>query len=121
MDALTPSDLLHSLPGLLYIWSLVVLGWGTLAGVVIYRMSKNMSRCDNAFQHETDRYVLWFITTVNVFLTWYLFEYHSVSECASWIVVVNVFYTAHLLYVSLDVARWWRVVNRCCIARHLNS
>lgn len=119
MDALTPSDLLQSLPGLLYIWSLFVLGWGLIAGLAIYKMSQRLSQCGDSTTCENDQHALWFITAVNIFLTWYLFEYHNVSECASWIVVVNVFYTAHLLYVSLGAAKLWKVVNQRCVTRRL--
>lgn len=110
MEALTPHHLLQVLPGLLYGWTALILVWGVLANLAVYEVSKK-SILHNRVIRSSDKPALWLLVAVNVFLTWYLFTVESAS-CPTWIVVVNVFYTAHLTYVSIDVARWWRSLKQ---------
>ena len=119
MDALTPADLLQSFPVLLYIWSVFVLVWGAGVLTVVYRLSKKTSVCRPTVLRQSDKYTVALVALVNVFLLWYLVQFESASECTSWITVVNVFYTAHLTCMSIDLTRWWASVKRCRDSLHL--
>lgn len=114
MEALTPLDLLQSLPGLLYAWSLIILGWGLVASAMFYKLHRYLDTCQRTSMRKSDKYTLWVLGSVNVLLGWYIFGYSPAADCTSWITVVNVFYTAHLAYVTLDIARWWKTVIRQC-------
>lgn len=111
MSAPTPSDLLYTLPSLLYVWSIFSLVWGTIAGMLLYSVCKKSRACKHAIR-DSDRYVLWLIAAVNIFLTWFVLTV-PLSMNVSWIAIINVFYTAQLTYVSVDVSRWWKSINRC--------
>lgn len=112
MNELTPTDLLQIFPYLMYMWSTLVLGWGVIAGVLFYRMCKLSSKRSNQQSvRRDDRYALWLIASVNTFLLSFLLSYDP-AVCTSWIAVVNVFYSLHLLYVSVDVVRWWSAIKR---------
>lgn len=114
MDALTPVDLLQSLPVLLYIWSAIVLVWGAAAGTLIYKLSKKTASCRQTVLRHSDKHTLVVVAAVNALLMWYLFQFSTANECTSWIVVVNVFYTVHLVCMSIDITRWWNSLKRCC-------
>lgn len=111
MTELTPADLLHFFPVLMYTWSVLILGWGVVTGVVFYKASKLSLQCGRPLTRDSDKYVLWMIAAVNVFLMGFLLVYNP-QTCTSWIAVVNVFYTLHLLYVSIDTARWWKTIKK---------
>ena len=119
MDALTPVDLLRSLPILLYIWSVIVLVWGVVAGALIYKLSKRTAACRRSVLRQSDRYTLIVVGLVNMFLLWYLLQFNVANDCTSWIVVVNVFYTAHLMCMTIDITRWWSSLQRCYARRRL--
>jgi hypothetical protein len=118
MNSLTPNDLLQIFPFLMYAWSAFILGWGVITGILFYRAGKVSSSCKQQSSRKSDRYALWLIALVNVFLLSFLVTYKA-EACTSWIAVVNVFYTAHLLYISVDVARWWRSIKNCYHHRKL--
>lgn len=112
MDALTPADLLQSLPTLTYIWSFLILMWGAVAGTMVYLLSNKTSAYRSAVLRQSDKYTLLLIALVNVFLVWYLTYTSHVTECTSWIIVVDVFYTAHLSCMSVGIVRWWNSLKR---------
>lgn len=112
MNELTPMDLLQIFPYLMYMWSSLILGWGMIAGALFYRVCKLSTRYTNQQSvRGDDRYALWLIAFVNMFLLSFLLTY-DLSTSNSWIAVVNVFYSLHLLHVSVDVARWWNAIKR---------
>lgn len=112
MDALTPVDLLRSFPVMMYVWSAIILTWGVVAGTLMYKLSKNIATYRQTTLRHSDRYTLLAIAVVNAFLLWYLIQFNVTSDCTSWIVVINVFYTAHLLVMSVDITRWWNSLQR---------
>ncbi len=113
MNALTPVDLLQSFPVLLYVWSVFVLVWGVGVLTMVYRLSKKTSMCRPTVLRQSDKYTVLLVALVNVFLLGYLAQFELANECTSWITVVNVFYTTHLTYMSIDLTRWWSSVKRC--------
>lgn len=121
MDSPIAADMLQRLPALLYIWSLFILGWGTIAGSLFYNISKRVRTCIAPSVVTNERYALWLIAGVNIFLMWYLVAYANTKVCASWIVVINVFYTGHLLHATVDAARWWKALNQRCTGSKISS
>lgn len=113
METLTPVDLLQGLPSLLYVWSMVALGWGVIAGMMMYKLSRRAAACSRSVRRNSDNYTLALIAAVNLFLVWYLCAYTTTSNCTTWIAVVNVFYTAHLFCTSVNIVRWWNSLKRC--------
>lgn len=115
MDTLTPEQLLNMLPAILYGWSLVTLVWGALAIFLMFGVSKRTQSCiHRSSMRQNDQYALGLATIANVFLIWYLFFYRSADVCTGWIVVINVFYMAHLTYLSVGISRWWASVKKRC-------
>lgn len=107
MDATTPVGLLQVLPFLLYIWSSIMLAWGLVATALIYKLRKKISTLRSSSTRKSDKYTLGLVAIVNMLLLWYLVSFNATQDCITWIVVVNVFYTAHLTCTSIDIVRWW--------------
>lgn len=122
MDSITPKDLLDALPGLFYIWSTIILMWGIATSVVFYKIGASQTGGGSRMGlRKNDQYALWLAGGVNSLLVWFLITFDGSTSNTGWIVVVNVFYTAHLVYMSVDANRWRAAIKTVVNPERSNS
>jgi hypothetical protein len=107
------SSIVQNFDNVVLYWTVVSLLWGITTSVVYYRLSlKTLAQRERVNLRKDDSHNIHLIWLINIVCVAYLAVSPFTSLLSTSFIVINIFYTNFLAYMSVYLYRWAQVVKR---------